>query len=115
MKIHSSEERINPPPSPRVARTTAALLSTIATALNGDGSAVVPGSIDSQGMSIEASGWRWRLELSEPELMDWFEGDQPTPPMPEVDQRERDRDYAERRDRDDYRDWMADCGSDIEF
>ena len=76
--------------SPAEARTAAALLTTIAAALDGDGSFIEPGSIDTQGLAVVAWPYRWRLELLEPELLE------PTGPEPD-------------------RDWMSDTGQDLEF
>lgn len=59
-----------PIPSAAAGRTTDSILGRVYTALNDDGSYIVPGSIDLQGMTIIAGAYRFRLELSEAELVD---------------------------------------------
>jgi hypothetical protein len=59
--------------TPAVHRTTAALIETIRQALDGDGSFIEPGSVDSQGLTVIAGVHRVRIELSEPELADWLD------------------------------------------
>jgi len=88
----------HPIPSPAAGRTTGALLEQIRCALDGDGSYVLCDSIDSAGLTVVAGAYRFRVELSEPELLDWEEHS-----PPEVDHAERDRD------------WMLDAATDVEF
>ena len=62
---------LNPSPPPPRQLTASVVLETIAAALNSDGAIVEPGDIDSSGMLITTcDGFRFRLELGEPELMD---------------------------------------------
>ncbi len=114
-----------------VHRTTAMLLDTIAEALNGDGSYIEPDSIDSQGLTVVAGVYRFRIELSEPELMDWEEHSPSsgTRSLAEADREfgqflldeERrlrileDGDDARQADADRDRDWMADTDNGMPF
>lgn len=61
------------PTNTNASKTTGALIETIRAFLDQDGSHVVPGSIDTQGMTIVAGVYSYRLELSEPELLDWVD------------------------------------------
>jgi hypothetical protein len=56
-----------------VHRTTGDLIQRIWEALEGDGSFIDPASVDSQGLTVIAGVYRWRIELSEPELADWLD------------------------------------------
>jgi hypothetical protein len=112
---------VQPEPAPinpvALHRTIAALLDTIAEALN-EGATVAPHSIDSCGLSIWADGRALRLEITE----------EPPAEVDEADDEEMVAWYRQQRDRfhrwmDERRtgrteastDWMADTGDDIAF
>jgi hypothetical protein len=59
-----------PMPSAYQSRTMGAILNRIAIALDGDGSWIEPGSIDSSGLTVVASGMLFRVELDDAGIID---------------------------------------------
>jgi hypothetical protein len=98
----------NPPAaSPRQAFTVSDLVGRIANALDGDGSFIADGTLDTDGMIIVAGDDLFRVEVTL-----WGPADA------NAVQEQIDRDQMreeDRRDAEHDRDWMADQGDDMPF